>query len=83
MYTKNNVRTSIFLVRFLAVILLVISISVLAAWHEAQRVTAVYSALRTMAYTTAIGLLLSGIALLAAAAQVGITWQDQPHALKA
>ncbi len=65
MYTKNNVRTSIFLVRFLAVILLVISISVLAAWHEAQRVTAVYSALRTMAYTTAIGLLLSGIALLA------------------
>lgn len=66
MYTKNNVRISIFLVRFLAVILLVMSISGLAAWLEAQRVTAVYSALRTMAYTTAIGLLLSGIALLTA-----------------
>lgn len=69
MYTKASALTSVLAMRIIATILLAIAIMVLVAWHDVQRTTEIYLLLRTMAYSTALCFLLSGIALTA------LSWQ--------
>ena len=65
MYTQASALKAAFAMRMIAFILLAIAIMVLIAWHDVQRVTGIYLSLRTMAYSTALCFLLSGVALLA------------------
>ena len=65
MYTQASALTAALAMRMIAFILLAIAIMVLVAWHDVQRATGIYPLLRTMAYSTALCFLLSGVALLA------------------
>lgn len=65
MYTKASALTAVFAVRIIATILLILAITVVLAWHDAQRTTPAFMLLRAIAYSTAQGFLLVAVALLA------------------
>lgn len=65
MYTKASALTAVFAVRIIATILLLLAITVVLAWHDAQRTTPAFISLRAMAYSTALGFLLVAVAMLA------------------